>query len=195
MERHEADAGGAEVNPISPDGLALLRAVNAAPHDDAVRLVAADWFAELNSDLGERIERELRNPPPSGESDGYGGGDGDGGDGGDGGYGGGVSGGYRRFVEKQNRRLVMHAEGSKVLTLIPGSYRNYVYCGIVGECVGAHTYELTDASMVLNSGNGPDWPALARGENRTAARFSKIAGAIHVGPQFGGVFEWHGELP
>lgn len=34
------------MNQIPQDGLALLRAVNATPHDDAIRLVAADWFAE-----------------------------------------------------------------------------------------------------------------------------------------------------
>lgn len=91
----------------------------------------------------------------------------------------------------------MHAEGDKVLVLVPGSWRNYAWVGVVAECKGAHTYNLQNASMVLNSGNGPDWPALAAGKNRGRASFSKIAGkkGVDVGPQFGGVFEWIGDLP
>lgn len=101
-----------------------------------------------------------------------------------------------RFTPGTKGTAIMRAIDEKVLVLIPGSYSNFAFCGIVGECVGAHVWRLEQASMVLNSGNGPDWMALARGENRSEARFSACPeGAADVGPQFGGVFPWVGELP
>lgn len=90
----------------------------------------------------------------------------------------------------------MRDPGDKVLVLVPGSYRNYAYAGRVGECVGAHTYRLKEASMILDSGVGSDWMALARGDDRSNMRTSKAPGGeIDIGPQFGGVFLWVGELP
>lgn len=199
--------------------LAMLDVVRVAPHDDTPRLVLADLCAERGY---RQLEVELREPPPNSESDGdddgsgdggsvvyeaydtYGdggvgdGGTGDGGDdgGGNGGYGNGgyFSGAAARFNPGVKQRCTMRSEGERVLVLIPGSYRSFVYCGKVGPCVGAHTYRLLEASLVLNSGNGRDWPALARGMNRSLAIFSYV-GEADIGPQFGGVFEWAGDLP
>jgi hypothetical protein len=92
------------------------------------------------------------------------------------------------FVDNMNVKNVM--------VLIPGSYRNFAFCGEVGEQTGPYTYVLENAFMIYQSGNGVDWFGLARGNNRTQARFTRATkGRIAVGPQFGCVVEWLGNLP
>lgn len=90
----------------------------------------------------------------------------------------------------------MREIGEKVMAIIPGSFRNFVVVGEIDRPLAPHVWRLKNASMVLENNNGPDWPALARGENREASRFSAFPdGEVDIGPQYEGVCKWMGDLP
>ena len=52
--------GGPQLRPSSPEEAAFLRAVVAAPRDEGIRLVFADWLEERGDPLGEFLRTRCR---------------------------------------------------------------------------------------------------------------------------------------